>query len=226
MKPEKPQERRRTGGTKRKPAQREHDLVFVSKMMLDGKMQTEIGAWINANRPYKLSLPQICYDCKAVIERWRADASRNIDELRARDLARLLDIETRATEAYQRSLLPAEKTTQERTNEGRKPSGKSKAKREPARTRVSVTKETRDGDPRWLEVILKCISERKEILGYIAPKKLHIGGEDGGPVRLGVDITAALDLAYGNNNSEGKGGGVVATVRPNSAPDWRNPPAT
>lgn len=168
---------------KRNKAQSEQDFSDVARLMLEGNTQRQIAEWIGRNRPYELSPAMVNRIAQEAVRQWRADGAKNIGELKARDLARLADIERRASEAYERSLKPRVTT---RTGDGKT---------------ITIT-EKRDGDPRWLEVILNCIRQRREICGYSAPKSLHIAGDDGGPVKIGLDVMAALEMVYGDDRPQ------------------------
>lgn len=196
------------------------DLADISQQYLDGKTQRQIVVWIKENRGYTLSIGQVNADIKKAIALWMEKAVANIDEIKARDLAKLADIESRATAAYERSLKDFERTQQEQITAADGKAGK--------RIKASVTKETRDGDPRWLAVILDCIRERKEILGYAKPKKIDLGNLDEKPFQIKMDVATALEQAYGKPDVGQTGGGdkpagsgVVAAVRAGSVPDWR-----
>lgn len=185
---------------KRNKAEIELDKLVIAKLYLEQKTQIQIADWIKRNRPYNLSLPVISGILKALFQEWRAQAIHKIDELKARDLAKLLDIERTATEAWERSLQTSEKITHEHDEIpiDNKHYGNKKKPKKPI-IRVSVIKENRDGDPRFLEIILKCIAQRSEILGYKPNRKIDEGGEDA-PITLSVEINNALSIAYGNGN--------------------------
>lgn len=184
---------------KRNKAEIELDKLVIAKLYLEQKTQLQIADWIRRNRPYNLSVAVISGILKALFQEWRTQAVHKIDELKARDLAKLLDLEATATEAWQRSLLTSEKTTHE--HDGSEPKPEFKKNGKPYKTkphlRVSVVKENRDGDPRFLEIILKCIAQRSEILGYKPNRKIDEGGEDA-PIILSVEVNNALAIAYGS----------------------------
>ncbi len=185
---------------KRNKAEIELDKLVIAKLYLEQKTQIQIADWIKKNRPYNLSLSVISGILKALFQEWRTMAVSKIDELKARDLAKLLDVERTASEAWERSLQISEKTTHEHDEIPARITKKLK-KFKPAQKilKVSTTKENRDGDPRFLEIILKCIAQRSEILGYKPNRKIDEGGEDA-PINLSVEINNALSIAYGNGN--------------------------
>lgn len=187
---------------KRNKAEIELDKLVIAKLYLEQKTQLQIADWIKRNRPYNLSLPVISGILKALFLEWRAQAINKIDELKARDLAKLLDIERTASEAWERSLQTSEKTTHEHDEIPARITKKLK-KFKPAKPilKVSVVKENRDGDPRFLEIILKCIAQRSEILGYKPNRKIDEGGEDA-PIMLSVEVNNALSIAYGTKPTD------------------------
>lgn len=213
---------------KRSKCEIERDKADISRLYLDQKTQLQIVDWIKHNRPYSLSLTTVHVTIQALFAEWRKQAVHHIDELRARDLARLLDIEKTATEAWQRSLLTSEKTTHEHDGNDGKPRLKKNGK--PYKTkphlRVSVVKENRDGDPRFLDIILKCIAQRSEILGYRPNRKIDEGGENT-PLRISVEVATALEIAYGDKNGGNTEAGgqsrtaALVSVRASGGGPWR-----
>jgi hypothetical protein len=56
--------------------------------------------------------------------------------------------------------------------------------------KAAMRKEERDGNPEFLKGVQWCINKRCEILGFDAPKKNVLSGEDGQPfvkVYMGFD---------------------------------------
>lgn len=178
---------KKQGANKRTEFQREEDLVLIARLYLAGETQREIAAQIGTARPYTLSQPQICADIQTVIDRWKALAIHSIDEKKANELARINHVEREAWLAWERSRLEYMRTVQEQRTGDKKRVKHSKA---------SVTKEQQVGDPRFLEIILKCVKSRRELFGLDAPQKVELGGEDGGPILHQYD--AALEKVYGD----------------------------
>lgn len=211
---------------KRSKAEIERDKLEIARQYLEQKTQNDIKEWIAKNRPYTLSLAMISITLKGLFAEWREQAVNKIDELKARDLAKLLDVERTATEAWERSLQNSEKTTHEHDEVPIDPGKNYGSKKKPKKPvlRVSVIKENRDGDPRFLEIILKCIERRADILGYRPNKKIEDGGEQT-PVNVSIEVNTALQIAYGSGNGGNtevqSGSRVVDTLRIAGGGPWR-----
>ena len=55
----------------------------------------------------------------------------------------------------------------------------------------------RDGDPRFLEGIFKCIDKRCKMLGLDAPAKQEISGPNQGPIEVeGGGVAQGLDMEH------------------------------
>jgi hypothetical protein len=99
---------------------------------------------------------------KDVRAEWRETDIRNWDQLVDYELAVLNALEEEAFAEWHRSKLDAE-TVSEETNEH----GEYK-------TKVSMKGQT--GNPRYLDVIIKCIQKRAELLGLDKPKQIEVRG--------------------------------------------------
>jgi hypothetical protein len=53
---------------------------------------------------------------------------------------------------------------------------------------AELHRETREGDPRWLNIILKCVSQRVALLGLDMPREHRNGG--------GAEATPRLSIEY------------------------------
>jgi len=97
---------------------------------------------------------------KRVTDEWRRSAMSSINEVKAKELAKLDHIESAAWEGWERSKQSRRKQTID--------SDILKLKDNPAlRTprKSKSVEEDRDGDPRYLDMILKCVDRRIRILG-------------------------------------------------------------
>lgn len=155
------------GRSHRTDAQVADDDADIARIYLQGETQRGIVKWIAANRHYTLSLAMINKSIQQAVAGWRASAAASIEEKKARDLEQLNETERKATIAFERSCNESVKVLKE-SKAGR---GKSK-RRSPVK--VCTTTEGRDGDPRFLAIILDCIEKRAKILGYNAPVKQFI----------------------------------------------------
>lgn len=227
---------------KRNPAQKLQDLADISQLFLKGYHQREMVNWIAANRPYTLSIGMINGIVHDAIAHWQNEVTKNIDKLKAADLMRLANIERHAIEAFERSLKPTTKTASATETDEAEPEGphltpealqaaaaevnapKTGKKRKVKESRI---REERDGDPRWLQVLLDCMAKRIEILGYAKPQKIEVTGEDGGPIQMQATVEAALKLAYGSAVQSPPPAipvsATVTTTQPAAEPvtDWR-----
>lgn len=153
---------------KRTPIEREHDLLTISRRYLAGDIQADIAIDLG------LSQQQISYDLKELQRRWLNSSVSNLDEAKARELAKVDNLELEYWQAWKRSQEDAETVKQKGEvvpGEGGKPSIKT--------TDTEKTTKGQAGDPRFLQGVQWCIERRCKILGVDAPEKhdLTTGGE-------------------------------------------------
>lgn len=117
-------------------------------------------------RAFEVDQSTISRDLAAIRKEWLASAVRSMDEVKARELAKIDATEEQAWRAWTRSQEPAE-VLRARINGG-------------TSTTEKVSK-GQAGDPRFLEVILKCVEKRCQILGVY---EAGAGGEALEPVTL------------------------------------------
>jgi hypothetical protein len=139
---------------KRTRFQRELDLARIAAMYLDQKTQTEIGQELS------LSQAVVNRDLQEVNRRWRESALIDLNEAKARELARIDLLEREYWQAWERSQEDMIKTHSARGDrEG---------------DRVSMTREHRDGNPAFLAGVQWCIEQRCKILGlYEAARNMY-----------------------------------------------------
>jgi hypothetical protein len=152
---------------KRTPGQREADLVRLAEMYLRARTQQSMADELGVSRQ------QVQYDLKVLHRRWVRDQLTDYDARKARELERVDRIEAQAWDAWERSRRDAE-TLHDRTESD----GKKDENGRPAPTKTVQEKTTRSqaGDPRFLERVSWCVSERCRILGLYAPKELDLRG--------------------------------------------------
>lgn len=153
-------------GVNRTPAQRAHDLQETARMYLEGKSQWEIAGFLG------VSVMCVHRDLKKLSHRWTAKADIDFDAKKAEELAKLDRVERTAWEAWDKSCKQKEIKGSKARDGGIKGSFDEAWERQ----------EERDGDPRFLEIVYKCILKRMETLGLDAPKKLVVSGPGGGPI--------------------------------------------
>lgn len=126
----------------------------VSELYLQCRSMAEIG------RQLGISATQVYRDICWAREQWRTRAADAIEKHKERELVRIDHLELEAWKAWSRSIGRV-KTTKTETGTG--PQG--------AIDKISETIERKAGDPRFLEVVNKCIESRRKILGLDAPVK-------------------------------------------------------
>jgi hypothetical protein len=141
---------------KREPFQIEQDRAMVARLYLQGKTQADIAAQLN------LSRQQIGYDLKAIQTEWREKRFRDIDQMKADQLAKIDNVEAEAWAAWIRSQQDKIVSVAERTiDDGEK-------------SKTSMRKEGQAGDPRFLERVCWAIEQRLRIFGFYAPTKIAV----------------------------------------------------
>jgi hypothetical protein len=147
------------------------DRERMARLSLEGWTQTEIALEMG------LSQPQVCYDLKAVRRKWIKDAVRDMDVIKRRELARIDKLERTYWRAWRESRRDLEsRTTSSATGTRGQRSG------------ARLTGRTRDGDPRYLRGIARCIARRCRILGLHAPRRLEHRGLVGGPAVSIIEV--------------------------------------
>lgn len=141
-------------GNKFTRAEREEMREKIAGYRLRGMTFRDISAQVGLSLSY-------CYDeYKVVEQRWRASANESLTQLKAQELARLDIIEGEAWRAYERS--QSERTAAEERfsydKNGSRVRDGGKAKRQ-----------TRDGDARFLQIVLDCVDRRIKLLGLDSP---------------------------------------------------------
>ena len=139
---------------KRTKFEREKDLLAISSLYLQGITQAEIGQRIG------VSQQQISYDLKVLRKRWLQSSIVNIDEAKARELARVDHLEREYWEAWEKSKNPV-KTIASKKVDGQQ-------------TEKTIQGETGTGDPRYLSGVQWCINKRCEVLGLDAPSRTDV----------------------------------------------------
>ncbi len=138
----------------------------VAQLYLRGLSQQRIADEIGASQA------TVSRDLTAVQKAWQESALIDIDAAKARELARIDELERTYWEEYEASKEERLITSTERI-EGKE-----------QRQKAAVRKEQRQGDPRYLSGIQWCIERRCAILGIDAPKRQEVSGPDGGAIIL------------------------------------------
>ncbi|OFY61618.1 MAG: hypothetical protein A2Y71_03005 [Bacteroidetes bacterium RBG_13_42_15] len=129
----------------------------VADLYLKGTPQYKIGMIC------KVSTSQVSRDLKILSKKWVESSMQNIDELKARELEKINQTEREAWKGWERSC-------QVKTKKRHATSDFEKG----TKNESSVERIKSAGDSHFLEIILRCIRQRSELLGLESPKKADI----------------------------------------------------
>jgi hypothetical protein len=151
---------------KRSRFQAQRDQVDIATLYLQGKPQHEIADILSKdqNRGYTLTQQTISRDMKHIERAWRQSSLVEFNTARARELAKIDNLEREYWKAWDRS-----KTE-------KKHSEKEKTEGEHVKEVTRIQKWELIGDHRFLEGVQWCISKRCELLGLDAPLQLQHSG--------------------------------------------------
>ena len=160
---------------KRSTIEIEQDREAFSERSLKGWTIRQIAEWVGENRKYTLSIKTVCTDIQAVRKKWLEDSKDNMGELMAKKMATLELMEAEAWAGYKRSLRGVSKIKNSNADGGSDEAvqylkdgefdKKGKQEYEPGE---------RDGDPKWLDTILKIIERQCKLKGLDAPEKVQV----------------------------------------------------
>ena len=155
------------------PTEREDRLRRVSDLYLARQYQSVIGERLG------ISQQQVSYDLRVLRDRWRVDASRQVNERKQEELARIDRLEMEAWNEWERSQSSSNSETRTEQSGGH------------GRELQKSTQRIQDrlGDPRYLIAIQWCIQKRVDILGIDAPAEVRDVTE---PERI-IERTEGLD---------------------------------
>lgn len=140
----------------------EHTLAVVANRLLQGYSLRDIAEELGVSKPRAAELT------RQVAQHWRNSAMVDIDEARGIELAKLDKLEHEYWLAWERSKMPRTMTTQRTAP---MPAGSSDM-----RVTAGMRTEERDGDPRFLDGVFKCIERRIKIYGLDQPDKIAMAG--------------------------------------------------
>lgn len=182
----------------RSVVERDRDRADIARMYCEGKTLRDIVQVISERYPGGRSLGTIASDLKAVRLAWRDSSIRDFDLKKGEELARLDRVEANAWLGWFRSLEDRNHQAQEETE---RPGPRIEGGRETLLTvRRTAKIERRDGNPYYLDLVMRCVERRCRILGLDAPAKVDFG--DAG--RTGIAAMVALAQnpeAYGDVGS-------------------------
>lgn len=134
-------------------ALREQNRIRIAQQRFKGVPFREIASELGVSVGYVYS------EYKHVEEQWRAESRKSLDELKSRELAKIDLIEQEAWKAWERSCEQALKMREDYAfnSEGTR-----------QRKKAQALREDQAGNPKFLDVIAKCIDRRCKLLGLDA----------------------------------------------------------
>ena len=156
----------------------------VADLYLQGWTQSAIAAEVGVKQP------TVCTDLKKIQADWKESAVRDFDLRREIELQKIDRVEREAWAAWERSQKPSQSAyTTDEANQ--------------RHTRRHV--KNSNGDPRFLEIVHKCIGARRELLGLDAPTRMEIE-TDGPTLDERRDRLIAVAAALGHRAGIGASG--------------------
>lgn len=199
---------KKTGG-KRTKEQREADKTFCAELFVKGYAYRVIAEKLNErNRAngltYEISYKQIFVDISQVLADWKKERFDKIESYMELELMKLDKIEIELWEAWERSKEPKRKTKIDGGDitDGHISGG----------ALDSRYLEDSNGDPRYLDLLLKVQERRAKLLGYNAPMRVNVYNEppkEENPAETKYDINAlplnmVVEMAYKLQDAEFK----------------------
>lgn len=159
---------------KRSKIERQRDKEIIAELYIKGKRQSEIAEIIGVTQQ------QISFDLKSIQKDWLKNTAILLDEFKVKELAKLDQLEREAWEAWRRSIGKIETKTIIAKGLKQNEEGKISSNLIDQNTRV----EEKIGDPRFLDIVIRCVEKRCKLLGLDMPTKL--AGVDGGPLTINI----------------------------------------
>ena len=199
----------RVKGGKRTVEQREADKAFCANLFVKGYTYRQIADKLNeANREngleYTVTFKTVFNDINAVLVEWKKQQFSDISNYMQLELKKLDKIEVELWTAWENSKGSKRKTKIKGggINDGIATGGEL----------AERSLETTNGDPRYLDLLLKVQERRAKLLGYNAPMKVNVYNEppkDENPAETKYDINAlpidmVVEMAYKLQDAEFK----------------------
>ena len=196
-------------GGKRTVEQREADKTFCADLFIKGYTYRHIADKLNeANREngleYTVTFKTVFNDINAVLAEWKKQQFSDISNYMQLELKKLDKIEVELWTAWENSKGSKRKTKIKGggINDGIATGGEL----------AERSLETTNGDPRYLDLLLKVQERRAKLLGYNAPMKVNVYNEppkDENPAETKYDINAlpidmVVEMAYKLQDAEFK----------------------
>lgn len=168
---EKGKNKTKVRGGKRTSVQREADIHFCIQLYLKGYTIRDIHERLMRNlsergMDYEISCQQVFNDIKAEMIEWKKENMMLVNEYIELEVRKLDKMEIELWDAWERSKSGKRRSEIKGGNiNNGNVSGGTLSKR---------TLETGDGDPRYLDMILKLYDRKAKLLGYNAPLNVNI----------------------------------------------------
>jgi hypothetical protein len=143
---------------------------MVADLYVQGVSQMAIAERLNTSQA------TVSADLKQIRREWRESAIRDFDHAQDRELAKIDRLEREAWAAWERSQKPQQSAVIE--GEGAQ---------QPRRKMMR----SQNGDPRYLELVHKCVAARCALLGLNAPQRLEHSGPGGKPLAFATILATA-----------------------------------
>lgn len=137
------------------------DREFELQLWIKGWSLRDIAKELSANREYIVSHVSVWNDIQFMLREWRRFRLDKIDDMKQAEFVKLNALEREYWDAWERS-----------KEEYRKRVAEKKGGEDGAVMKQSLTQEDRNGDPRYLDGVMKCIDKRCKLLGLDAPMKI------------------------------------------------------
>lgn len=163
---------------KRSKIQRERDRATIAELYLKGWSQSRIGEYL------ELDQSNVSRELKKIKANWKAESTRDYDLYVQEEVRRLSIIEAEYWDGWQRSQTSKEQTLQEKLTEV--------AEGSDSKVKAQKRTESRVGDPRFLEGLLKCVDQRAKLLDLYPNRNIVPVGSESSSAGLSPDAVRLI----------------------------------
>lgn len=149
------------------------DLVAEERRETVGKMYLKRHRLSDIAKALNISVMTVREDLEVIRKEWIGRASAEMIQLRAEEFAKIDATEAAAWASFERSLRDYTETSATKVGPGGQPV-----------TRAVTYK--RDGDPRWLAIVAKCIDQRTRLMN------LNLQPDDPAAAAIGSQVVVVL----------------------------------
>lgn len=165
---------------KRTPFEIERDRTAIAKLYLKGQNQYDIARELNISRD------MVQHDLMRIKEAWQQSTVFDFHEAKTKALAEIDNLMVTAWGAWEQSKKGRKKTVQSQTKKG--------TSKKNSEVTASVSNEETYGDPRFLQQVKDCISEKAKLLGlYPDDSKLSPALPEGAAAQASVVYLPAFE---------------------------------